>query len=292
MPKLETQLAAYLAGKLDLLGVYPWQVVTVKEKVPESHYYVRNGCWLRILRTPPWIEGKQEIPVPYNDKRVRHAIAHAIDKNKLVKLGWFGSGAPGTGAVPVPYTPWALDPGQDLEFNQEKAKKLLAEAGYPDGFDTEIMTWNAPYMTKPMQVIQQMLKEVGIRAELKPLEFAQYFNKVYTFKYPGMALHIVTAGYDPEEWLVPYYGKLENSTYYKWSNHELWDMIAKQTSMMDKDKRTAYLKQIQLKVIDESCQLPLFTTFEQWAHRPYYHGKAYFHPQSAGLDQFTWMEKH
>ena len=289
---IQSQLSAFIAGKLDFHAAYPWQIKTLQEKAPDSVFYEWPGCYMWIVRFPPWIEGKKPLKPPFGDKRVRHAVAHAIDKERLLKLAWFGAGETAVGAVPPPYTPWSLSQEDQWEYNPEKAKELLAEAGYPDGFSAEMMTWNAPYMTKPMQVIQQMLKEVGIEVKLNPLEFAQYFNKAYSYEYDSMALHITTAGYDPEEWLVPYYGKLETSTYYKWSNRELWDMIDEQAHIMDQQKRETYIHEIQRKVIDEACQLSMYTQTRYWALKPYVHGKPYFHPGSMGLLEFTWMEKH
>jgi peptide/nickel transport system substrate-binding protein len=136
-----------------------------------------------------------------------------------------------------------------------------------------------------------MLKEVGITVNINALEFAQYFNKTYKYRYE-MAFHITTAGVDPEEWLVPYFGKPDKSTYYKWSNHELWDMIEKQAHIMDQQKRVAYIKEIQRKVMDEAMSQSMFTTRRYTALKPYVHEKFYMHEGQRRMYEFTWMEKH
>ncbi len=291
MPRPASYLAAFLAHKVDGQGLYFFQVPTVQKEAPNAIVYEWPGCYMRIVRTPPWIEGKIPLKPPFNDKRVRQAIAYAIDKVKLLKLSWNGLGQVQIGPVPLPYKPWGLPQSDQWPYDPEKAKKLLAEAGYPNGFSCELMTWNLPYMTGPSQVIQQMLKEVGIKVHINALEFGQYFNKTYRYKYE-MAFHITTAGYDPEEWLVPYFGKLDKSTYYKWSNHELWDMIEKQAHIMDKAKRVAYIQEIQRKVMDEAMSQAMFTTNRYWAVWPYVHIKNYFHPSSAYTSESWWMEKH
>jgi peptide/nickel transport system substrate-binding protein len=195
------------------------------------------------------------------------------------------------GPVPQCYKPWALSPEDQWPYNPEKARKLLAEAGYPNGFSCELMTWNLPYMTGPAQVIQQMLKEVGIKVNINALEFAQYFNKTYRYKYE-MAFHITTAATDPEEWLVPYFGRLETSTYYKWSNHELWDMIERQDHIMDKEKRVSLIHDIQRMVMSEAMSQNLFTTTRYTAVKSYVHHKFYLHESQRRMYEFTWMEKH
>jgi len=290
MPRPASFLAAFLAHKLDGSGFYHFQVPTIQKEAPDAIIYEWPGCYTRIIRTPPWAEGKVPLKPPFNDRRVRQAIAYAIDKEKLLKLAWDGKGQVQVGHVPRPYKPWGLSPADQWEYNPEKAKKLLAEAGYPNGFSCELMTWNLPYMTGPSQVIQQMLKEVGIKVRINALEFGQYFNKTYRFKYE-MAFHITTAGYDPEEWLVPYFGRLDKSTYYKWSNPELWDMIEKQAYIMDKQKRVAYIHEIQRKVMEEAMSQTMFTTNRYWAVWPYVHLKNYFHPSSAYTCDQWWMEK-
>jgi peptide/nickel transport system substrate-binding protein len=291
MTKPATIMAAFLAGELDECGLYFFQVGTVKKEAKNARIYERPGAYTRILRTPPWAEGKIPLKPPFDDRRVRQAIAYAIDKEKLLKLTWGGAGEVQVGPVPQCYKPWALSPKDQWPYNPEKARKLLAEAGYPNGFSCELMTWNLPYMTGPAQVIQQMLKEVGIKVNINALEFAQYFNKTYRYHYE-MAFHITTAAVDPEEWLVPYFGRLETSTYYKWSNHELWDMIEKQDHIMDKEKRVALIHDIQRMVMSEAMSQNLFTTTRYDAVRSYVHPKLYLHESQRRMYAFTWMEKH
>jgi peptide/nickel transport system substrate-binding protein len=222
---------------------------------------------------------------------VRQAIAHSIDKGRLLRVAWQDKGLVSVGMIPDAYKPWSLPASDQWEYNPEKAKKLLAEAGYPNGFSCELMTWNAAYMTGPAQVIQDMLKQTGINVTINALEFSQYFNKAYRFKY-DMALHITTAAFEPEEWLVPYFGKLETSTYYKWSDHKLWDMIDKQQHIMDKQKRIAYVQDIQRYAMNESMSQALFTTARYGAYKPYVHRKIFLHESQARMDEHTWMERH
>jgi len=285
-------MAAFLAGELDRAGLYHFQVPTVQKEAPDAKIYAWPGAYTRILRTPPWIEGKKPLEPPFDDQRVRQAIAHSIDKVKLLELAWGGAGQVQIGHVPLPYEPWGLPEKDQWEYNPEKAKKLLVEAGYPNGFSCELMTWNLPYMTGPAQVIKEMLGAVGINVTINALDFSQYFNKTYRFQYQ-MAFHITTAGYDPEEWLVPYFGKLETSTYYKWSDHNLWDAIEKQSQIMDKNKRMAAIHDIQRKVMAEGMSQSLFTTTRFWAVKPYVHLKNYMHESSVGQGyEETWMDKH
>ncbi len=111
---------------------------------------------------------------PFDDVRVRHAINYAIDREAIVDYILLGVGevsvapiAPGTfGHHPV--GPWPYDP--------ERARELLAEAGFPNGFDTVLLHPTGRYMmdVAVAEAIQTMLVEVGIRAELVTKEWAAF----------------------------------------------------------------------------------------------------------------------
>ncbi|MBL7176448.1 MAG: ABC transporter substrate-binding protein [Desulfobacteraceae bacterium] len=286
-----SRLAAFLAGKLDSFGPQPQQVPTVLKEDPDSTVYELPGFYTRLLRTSPWIENKIPLEPPFDSRKVRQAIAHSIDKGRLLRIAWQDKGLVSVGMIPDAYKPWSLPASDQWEYNPEKAKKLLAEAGYPNGFSCELMTWNATYMTGPAQVIQDMLKKTGINVTINALEFSQYFNKAYRFKY-DMALHITTAAFEPEEWLVPYFGQLKSSTYYKWSDHKLWDMIDKQQHIMDRQKRVAYVQDIQKYAMNEAMSQALFTTTRYGAYKPYVHRKIFLHESQAAMAEYTWMERH
>jgi peptide/nickel transport system substrate-binding protein len=290
MPDPASVLSAFIAGRLDGTGLYHFQVETVKKEAPDSIIDEFPGTHMYVLRVQPWIEGTKPLKKPLDDKRVRQAITMAIDKTKLLKLAWGGFGHLGTGPVPPVYDD-ALPPTDQVRYNPERAKKLLAEAGYPNGFSLELITWNTQAMTNPAQVLKEMLKEVGIDLKLTFLEFAQYFNRAYRWEYE-MSLHVMTAGVDPEEWLVPYYGPLETSMYYKWSNPELWKLITEQQQIMDVKKRKAMIRDIQLKIMEDAPYTFLYTQIRFIALRPYVHRKFYLLDFQPLVGETFWMEKH
>ncbi|MBW1708629.1 MAG: ABC transporter substrate-binding protein [Deltaproteobacteria bacterium] len=284
-------VSAFIAGKLDSTGAYFFQIPTIKKQSPEARIVRREGTHMWTLRCPPWIEGTKPLKPPFDKKKVRQAIAMAIDKRKLLKLAWGGFGTPQIGPVTNALKKYALPESAQVEYNPEKARKYLAESGYPNGFTAELITWNLPYMTKPAQVLKEMLGDVGIKINLKTLEMAQYFNRAYRFDYE-MALHVMTAPTDPEEMLTPYFGKVDTSTFYKWSDHDIWAMIEKQSSIMDPEERVAYINKIQRKIVDESPNVFLYTQYRYSVSRPYVHHKYYLLDFQPFYAEFTWMEKH
>ncbi len=290
MPDPASILSAFIAGRLDGCGLSFYQLDTAKKEAPDALIDEYPGTHMWVLRVQPWIEGTKPLKKPLDDKRVRQAISMAIDKPRLLKLAWGGFGTVATGPVPPVYDD-ALPPADQVKYNPEQAKKLLAEAGYPNGFPIELLTWNLEYMTKPAQVLKEMLKEVGIDLKLTLLEQPQYFNRAYHFDYE-LSLHIMTAGVDPEEWMIPYFGPLNESTFYKWSNHELWKLIMDQQKIMDVTKRKALLREIQLKIMDDATHTFLYTQMRFTIRRPYVHRTFYLLDYQPMIAETYWMEKH
>lgn len=102
---------------------------------------------------------------------VRQALSHAIDRAALNQVVFEGAFAPGNQPY-SPSSPWYNSAFPVPERDVEKARALLAEAGYPDGVTIEVQVANNPVQTQVMQVIQAMAAEAGINIELAAKEFA------------------------------------------------------------------------------------------------------------------------
>jgi len=283
-------MSAFLAGKLDSIAPYFFQVETIEKEAPEVKIERRKTFHMWVLRTQPCTTTYEDLDPPFNDRRVRQALGLAIDKEKLLRLAWGGAGTTQIGVVPN-FPPYSLPESDQLEYNPEKAKKLLAEAGYPDGFKTTLLTWNASYMSKPAQVIQEMLLKVGIDAELRLMEMAQYFNVVYQFKYP-LSLHVMTAGYDPDDWIDHYFGPPDHTTTYKWCNPKVWELNEKQRKMLDVKERAKVIQEIQRELMRDGTHTCLYSQDRFSARWPYVHPNEYFHPNSGLMGEKIWLEKH
>ncbi|GAB3626546.1 glutathione ABC transporter substrate-binding protein [Pandoraea terrae] len=123
---------------------------------------------------------------PFDNPKVRQALNYAINKEALVKVAFSGYAIPAEGVVPkgVDYAektgPWP--------YNPAKAKELLKEAGYPNGFETVL--WSAYTFTtaqKVIQFVQQQLAQVGIKAQVQALEAGQRVERVESAQDPATA---------------------------------------------------------------------------------------------------------
>jgi glutathione transport system substrate-binding protein len=123
---------------------------------------------------------------PFDNPKVREAIAYSINKDALAKVAFNGYAFAAPGVVPdgVEYSvklgPWPYDVA--------KAKKLLAEAGYPNGFETELWSaYNHSTAQKVTQFLQQQLGQIGIKAKITLLEAGQRVEKVESWQDPATA---------------------------------------------------------------------------------------------------------
>jgi len=121
---------------------------------------------------------------PLADRRVRQAIAWAVDRNEIVKLVYFGSHVVTAEPTPEP-SPWATGVnahkgGPDIA----KAKQLLADAGQGNGLQlTYLVKSQVPVLVKTGEILREQLKKIGVTLEVRPLESGQYFEELVGKKF-------------------------------------------------------------------------------------------------------------
>ena len=117
---------------------------------------------------------------PFSNLKVRQAIAHAIDRKEIIAGASSGYGTP-IGSHFPPHNPDYIDLTGTYPYDLDAAKKLLAEAGYPDGFTATLKLPPVPYALLGGQIIASQLAKVGIKLNLVNLtDFAQWIGEVYT----------------------------------------------------------------------------------------------------------------
>jgi len=199
---------------------------------------------------------------PFSDKRVREAVSYAIDRKNIVLGGLDGIGSP----VEVPMPPSAFGYPADFKnnpYNPEKAKQLLAEAGYPQGLKVRFKINQAAMYSKPAEVIQEQLRKVGINAELELMERATYLDDVTNkFNY-DISLYVITALLPDADYVC--YTRLHSSMLGNGNNFTVTN-IPKLDAALDKgrtsqnpeDRKAAYREVSQI-VKDEAPIIPVMT---------------------------------
>lgn len=192
---------------------------------------------------------------PFNNVKVRQAITHAIDATTIVNNSTFGL-AEQSFSVIAPGVFGYHNPGVKFEYNIDKAKALLKEAGYPDGFKTTL-TANGDDMAAEM--IQNMLKQIGITVEIKSVDFANWLDALVNGKQEmyigGWTVPSADAAEGLEAFHSGNHGSGGNRSFY--TNHELDKILESAAEEMDSAKRIELYKQAQEMIAEEAVYVNL-----------------------------------
>jgi len=160
------RVAALQAGDVDLIEYVPWQSMDAISNDPKLRLDATDGPFMYLL-----FNGTK---APFNDARVRKAVAHAIKREDIVKAAFFSRGSPLT-HLPIVDSSEFFNPElkEGWKYDLTLAKKLLAEAGYPEGFRCSFLSTAQYGMHKDSaEVVQQNLAAIGIKAELNLPDWA------------------------------------------------------------------------------------------------------------------------
>jgi ABC-type transport system substrate-binding protein len=207
---------------------------------------------------------------PFDNVKVRQAVASAIDKERIIKLvNGRGKVAPGILPPPMP----GYDPTlKGIPYDPDKAKKLLAEAGMPNGFKNTYYCVSNDTATKIAQSIQQDLSKVGIQLELKPLAFPTYLDAKST---PGRVA--IGAGNwtqdfpDPSNFLTTMFHSKNikpvnslNDAYY--SNPKVDALLDAADKETDTAKRLEDFRQAEAIIVGDAACVPLYFPVKAQLH--------------------------
>jgi glutathione transport system substrate-binding protein len=174
-----SRAALMQTGEAQFTFPVPYELADVLKARPDLELTAAPSIVLRYLS----MNVQQK---PFDNPKVREAINYAINKEALAKVAFNGYAEPAAGVVPsgVEYSvklgPWP--------YNLAKAKELMKEAGYPDGFETELWSaYNYSTAQKVSQFLQQQLQQIGIRTKITLLEAGQRVQRVESWQDPATA---------------------------------------------------------------------------------------------------------
>ena len=242
------RIAALNAGDVDVIEYVPWQDMPALEADPKLRLDEQNGAaFMDIL-----FNGSKP---PFNDKRVRQAVAHAVKREDIVRVAFYGRGRALEGVPIEPGTPyydetlahgWAYDPA--------RAKALLAEAGFGGGFSTTLLSTAQYGMHKDTaEIVQQYLGAIGINAELKlpdwPTRVAMGTRGQY-----DLAIHGVSADSNDPDGLSVVMDTSLSPTFsrsFKLDAPRTTAAFARGRAEFDAAKRVAVYREMQQAALDE-----------------------------------------
>jgi peptide/nickel transport system substrate-binding protein len=249
IPDESTRLAALKRGEVDIVYSVRGELAEELQRTP--------GLAIKpaVIQAPFWLyfPDQWDAKSPWHDQRVRLAASLAIDRktiNQALTLGFSKL----TGSIIPANFEFFWQPPAPI-FDPAKAKKLLAEAGYPNGFDAGEYHCDASYSNLAEAVLNN-LQAVGIRVQLRPLERAAFFKGYAEKKFK----HIIQAASGAfgnaasrlEAFVVA------DGTYAYGSYPDLDGLFREQASEMDHKRREATLHKIQQLVHERTVYAPIW----------------------------------
>lgn len=170
VPEAGSRTAMLQTGEADFIYPMPSDQISAVEGTGDITV---NATTSTIMRYVTLNTNLKEL----SDVKVRQAMNYAVDRNAYVQLMYAGYGAPATSVMAPSISYYSEQPSYD--YNLEKAKSLLAEAGYPDGFKLTLWGDNSTQEVKGMTFVKQQLEQIGIEVEVVPMEPATVSDKIY-----------------------------------------------------------------------------------------------------------------
>jgi peptide/nickel transport system substrate-binding protein len=258
VPEDTTRLSKLKAGEVDMIGSCPYPLVKDVEKTPG----------LKTIRlstghpTPSVVFGTQNPKVPWYDKRVRLAMALAIDRKTIVRDVL--QGIPDQFVFLAPYE-LGYDPQlKPYPYDPKRAKQLLAEAGYPNGFEVNLywmITGRFPMSREIAEAVASYLEAVGIRAKLVGEEFMAGTSRQRAAKgpeavYVAFHMHGRAGAPDPSYYLDLFFGK--DGTFSTYFNPEVDKLMAQARTMANDAKRADLIKKAVSLIHEDVPSVPIF----------------------------------
>ena len=272
-----TRLAALLSGEVDLVVDPPTQDVARLRTHPQLR--VVEGAEMRVqylafdLHRDELLYGSEKAKNPFKDLRVRQAVAHAVDVDAIRQKVMRGLAKPIGSVITPEVAGYHPDADKRLPFDRERAKRLLAEAGYPNGFEVTLDCGNNQPAMDICQAVAAMLSQVGIRVRPNIVVQTSFFPKIEK--------------YDTSFYLLSWGGGVTSDALYtinallhtvgpkgegdfnmgRWSNPEVDRAIAQVKVEMDPAKRNDAIRRA---LVAANRELPVVTLHQQlipWAMR-------------------------
>ena len=187
---------------------------------------------------------------PFDNVLVRQAVSLAIDRQSIIDGAMFGYGTP-IGTHFAPHNPDYVDLIANSTYNPERARELLAEAGFADGFTTTLKLPPPSYARRGGEIIASQLREVGITAEISNLEWAQWIEEVFTGKDFGLSIVSHTEPMDIGIYANPEY-------YFQYDNPDFQALMDTLNATTDPATRSTLLADAQTMISEDYVNGYLF----------------------------------
>ncbi len=231
MPDQASALAALLSGGVDIVARVPAEIALGVKGNSEIETVAGPQNLVQILAI-------NNARAPLNDLRIRQAIAYALDRNEIIQGSMFGYGTP-IGTHLTPASPYYVDLTGLYPHNPDKARALLAAAGYPNGFSTTLtLPQNYAIHVRTGEIIADQLSRVGIKVKIELIDWGQWLSRVYHQADYDLTVIGHIGKLDPGLMLTGYSREREDYYFRRgYDNPTLDDLLDRGMRTLDMDKR-------------------------------------------------------
>jgi len=249
-----SRIAAFLSGKYDLGWEFPGTInrtdwVQIKDTLKQKRPKLQTVEFASPIMTHISMRTDQK---PFSDVRVRHAMSLAIDRKAIIESVFEGVGAMNP-PVPAGLKEWSVpfdklgEGAKYYKHDPAEAKRLLAAAGYPNGFPGTMCftTYGSTILVDLMQLVTKDLKAVGIDAKIDQKEYGAYISTCFYGKFDSMTLGPQTGFMEPDNFLFGQYYPEELKNQSHINDPVVADMLVRQRRTADVAKRRELIFDIQ-----------------------------------------------
>lgn len=253
-----TRVANLKTGTADIVSEVPYEAIRELRATPGISLYepkAVSAYSVIVIKHAP----------PLDNKKIRQALAHLVDREAINRAVFYGVGSPEQGCNPFPIGHWAHSDVACLKYDPDAAKRLLAEAGYPNGIDLEWKAQSFPFMIKVAEICKETFRPGGVNLKLTQLEFATWIQQVYRDKQFQVAQTTFLREADPDGLVVSalFTGGQNNPGGY--STKEMDDLLTEGRGELNRDKRQTIYKRIAEIVADDVPFIRLQSQPYVWA---------------------------
>jgi len=268
-PNNSNRVAKLLTQECDVLG-YPSSADVEFLKQKENVEIIESAS----MNVSYWAFNTN-VP-PFDNSNVRKALSYVVDRQAIIDAVYFNHAEPASTLVPP--SSWAYsEKNENIELSLEKAKALLVQEGFADGFEMDIWAMPVqrvynPNATKMAEILQQNLAKIGVKANIVTFDWGTFRKKLDQGEHDSVLIGWLADNSDPDNFYRPLLScasAFSGSNRTAWCNDEYDKNIFSALSTTDPEIRRQYYQKAEQLIFEYSPLVPIAHALRYQVHRNY-----------------------